>query len=124
MHFTFSDTLFGSGVKLSFKDSLQIRQFVFYNTYYISDDSPQFMFVSTDLAQTQFTGTKMTHTLAVIPITPLKVKLDYDPYSADWKRVEASPINKFSLHFHDTRGVGFSKLKLSFVSQFRTAQLI
>ena len=91
---------------------------------YISDDSPQFMFVSTDLVRAQFTGTKMTHTLAVAPITPLKAKLDYEPYSADWKRVEASPINKFFLHFHDTRGRGFSNLKLSFVLQFRTAQLI
>ena len=78
---------------------------------YISDDSPQFMFVSTGLTRTQFTGTKMTNTLAVVPITPLKDKLDYDPYSADWKRVEPSPINKFSLNFHDTRGVGFSNLK-------------
>lgn len=91
---------------------------------YISDDSPQFMFVSTGLTRTQFTGTKMTNTLAVVPITPLKAKLDYEPYSADWKRVEPSPINKFSLNFHDTRGVGFSNLKLSFVLQFRTAQLI
>ena len=92
--------------------------------YYISDDSPQFMFVSTGLTRTQFTGTKMTNTLAVVPITPLKAKLDYDPYSADWKRVEPSAINKFSLHFHDTRGIGFSNLKSSFVLQFRTAQLI
>ena len=91
---------------------------------YISDDSPQFMFVSSGLTRSQFTGTKMTNTLAVIPITPLKAKLDYEPYSADWKRVEPSPINKFSLQFHDTRGVGFSNLKLSFVLQFRTAQLI
>ena len=80
---------------------------------YISDDSPQFMFVSTGLTCTQFTGTKMTNTLAVVPITPLKAKLDYDPHSADWKRVEPSPINKLSLNFHETRGIGFSNLKLS-----------
>ena len=91
---------------------------------YISEESPQFMFASTELVRTQFTGTKMTQTLAVVPINPLKAKLDYEPYSADWKRVEPSPINRFSIQFHDTRGVGFANLKVSFVLQFRTAQLI
>ena len=91
---------------------------------YISDVSPQFMLASTQLIRTQFTGTKMTQTLATIPINPLNAKLDYEPNSADWKRVEPSPINRFSIQFHDTRGVGFASLKLSFVLQFRTAQLI
>lgn len=91
---------------------------------FISSMSPQALFVGSDLIQRVFTGTKITETLAIVPIDPKKDKLNYDPYSADWKKVKTSFTNVFTLHLQDSTGRPFRNLPLSFVLQFRTRRLI
>lgn len=86
---------------------------------FISNTSSQSLFVSTDLVTTQFTGTKLTNTLAIFPIDPLRSKLAYEPDSADWKKVNSQRSNTFKLFFQDSTGKPFSNLRLSFVLQFR-----
>ena len=67
-----------------------------------------------DCMKTQFTGTQLTKTLAVVAIQPKQDKLVYNPWSADWKKVEEGDKNHIALSFTDTTGKPFNNLKLSF----------
>ena len=90
----------------------------------VSDRSSQSIFVSTLMVKKQFTGTKYTNTLAFFPLDPSKETIAYEPYSADWKRVQPGLLNRFEIEFHDSAGRPFSNLTLTFVLQFRTLRLI
>lgn len=91
---------------------------------FISSLSSQALFVSSDLVEPSFTGTKITQTLAIAPIDPVKDKLHYEPYSADWKKVNTANGNNFRLFFQDSTGKPFANLPLTFVLQFRNRRLI
>lgn len=91
---------------------------------HVSDASSQAIVLSTDLMVSEFTGTQLTKTLAVVTIQPSERQLIHEPWSADWKKTESRLLSRLTFRLADTTGRTFKNLKFNMEIMFRHVTLL